>query len=334
MEQYRLHSFSRSDAQAAADVVNAASMRSLGFPRAVVDAVGNIWAFRYVNPKSEKIVAVGESHQVTGYAYFSGNDSIVTEMGGAAHPDHLDRGIGSALIEWAEEKALAASQNAPAGVKTVLQTILFDTEHKALKLIRDHGFSPVREWMHLVIELVEPPIVPSLPAGLSLRAMDLDNDWDIVGSAMDEAFVDHWGYIPSEVLEKENQDEEETPEQPVDELYSNTPGYCFIVLAGNKVAGGVLCNAKLVERDDTGRVGSLFVRPAYRGRGIARTLMLASFDAFWKNGLHRVITDTDANSFTISTRLYKSLGMRPYRSELTYEKEVRPGREVRRLGAG
>jgi hypothetical protein len=44
-----------------------------------------------------------------------------------------------------------------------------------------------------------------------------------------------------------------------------------------------------------------------------------------------VITDTDANSFTDSTRLYKGLGMEVYRSEFTYEKEIRPGREVRRL---
>ena len=66
-------------------------------------------------------------------------------------------------------------------------------------------------------------------------------------------------------------------------------------------------------------------------RGIAQTLMLTAFDAFWKNGFRRIITDTDANSFTDSTRLYKGLGMKPYRSEFTYEKEIRPGKEVRRL---
>jgi GNAT superfamily N-acetyltransferase len=78
-------------------------------------------------------------------------------------------------------------------------------------------------------------------------------------------------------------------------------------------------------------VGSIFVRPAHRRRGIARALMLAAFDAFWKNDLRRIITDTDANSFTDSTRLYKGLGMKPYRSEFTYEKEIRPGKEVRQL---
>ncbi|HXQ37067.1 MAG TPA: hypothetical protein VN843_23860, partial [Anaerolineales bacterium] len=56
-----------------------------------------------------------------------------------------------------------------------------------------------------------------------------------------------------------------------------------------------------------------------------------AFDAFWKSGFRRVITDTDANSFTDSTKLYTSLGMEPYRREFTYEKEIRLGKEVRRL---
>jgi GNAT superfamily N-acetyltransferase len=153
---------------------------------------------------------------------------------------------------------------------------------------------------------------------------------------MDEAFADHWGNIPDGSFDavEENQTENEAePEQPTDGSYSNAPGYCFIVLDGKTVAGGILCNAKLVERNDTGRVGSIFVRPAYRKRGIARTLMLATFDTFWKNGFRRIITDTDANSFTNSAKLYTGLGMEPYRREFTYEKEIRPGREVRRLEA-
>jgi GNAT superfamily N-acetyltransferase len=153
---------------------------------------------------------------------------------------------------------------------------------------------------------------------------------------MDEAFIDHWGSIPTDSLpmeddNKEVDEKEDLTEQPTDDSFSNAPGYCFIALDGETVAGGILCNVKLVERTDTGRVGSLFVRPAYRRRGIAQTLMLTAFDTFWKNGFRRVITDTDLNSFTDSTKLYAGLGMKPYRSEFTYEKEIRAGKEVRQL---
>jgi GNAT superfamily N-acetyltransferase len=180
------------------------------------------------------------------------------------------------------------------------------------------------------------PLVPTLPRNLRLRELDLDSDWDIVGPAMEEAYADHWGAIPAGSFELPGQQDVEesessSAETPEDTSYSNSPGYCFLVLDGETVAGGILCNVKLVERADTGRVGSLFVRPRYRRQGIARALMLAAFGAFWRNGLRRVITDTDARSFTDAPKLYTNVGMKPYRREFTYEKEIRPGREVRLL---
>jgi mycothiol synthase len=340
MNNLKLRPYTPLDAQAVVDLINASSMRAVGFPRAVVDAVGNLWAYRFVPFSSEKIVAINKDNEVIGYANFASEDDHITfETGGSVHPDHWEKGIGSDLLHWTEEKAKDSSRQAPADVKTVLQTSFFEKEHGAIKLFKDHGYAPVREWIHLVLEMDDRPFIPPLPSNLTLREMDLDNDWDIVGPAMDEAFADHWGSIPAEFLEsetnkKEENHEEEAIEQPLDDSYSNAPGYCFIVLDDETVAGGILCNAKLVERTDTVRVGSLFVRPAYRRRGIAQTLMLTAFDAFWKNGFRRVITDTDLNSFTDSTKLYTGLGMKPYRSEFTYEKEIRPGKEVRRLWSG
>jgi len=333
-----LRAYTPSDAQSVVDVINASSMRTVGFPRAVVDAVGNVWSHRFVPFSSEKVVVINERNDVIGYAYFtSEDDHIVAETGGAVHPDYWRKGIGTALLQWAEDRAKVSSRHAPSGIKSVLQTSLFESEHDAIKLFTDHGYSPVREWVHLVLEMDEPPTVPALPPNLTLREMDLDNDWDIVGPAMDEAYADHWGAISPgsfEVVEQEKTENTETSEadHPEDSSYSNAPGYCFIVLDGETVAGGILCNAKLVERTDTGRLGSMFVRPRYRRQDIARALMLASFDAFWKNGFRRVITDTDAKSFTDAPKLYKGLGMEPYRSEFTYEKEIHAGKEVRLLG--
>jgi|GEM_PF-1452836 len=340
MNNFELRPYTPSDAQAVVDVINASSMQIIGFPRAVVDAVGNVWSHYFIPFASERIVAINRNNEIAGYAYFTSEDNhIAAVTRGSVHPDHWGKGIGTALVEWAEEQAKASSLKAPKGIRTVLQTSLFEVEHDAIKLFNDHGFSPVREWLHLVLEMDQQPVVPALPTNLNLRQMDLDNDWDIVGSAMDEAYADHWGAIPPNSfkgVQQETSEMNETGDEgntPEDSSYSNAPGYCFIVLDGDIVAGGILCNAKLVERTDTGRVGSMFVRPRYRRQGIARTLMLASFEAFWRNGFRRVITDTDAKSFTDAPKLYKGLGMKPYRSEFTFEKEIRPGREVRRLDA-
>lgn len=332
MNNFKLRPYTQSDAQAVVNVINASSMRTVSFQRAIVDSVGNLWSHRYVPFSSAKVVVANRQDHIVGFAYCSvENSNIVAETGGAVHPDYWMKGIGSALLEWAEEKARSSSRYAPTDVKTVLQFSAYEKETEVISLLKNHGFRSVREWVHLVLEMDARPFISPLPSNLTLREMDLDKDWDTVGPAMDEAFTDHWGSIPVEFLQTEVDEKDKSTGERTDDSYSNAPGYCFIVLDGETVAGGILCNAKLVERADTGRVGSIFVRPAYRRRGIAQTLMLAAFDAFWKNGFRRVITDTDANSFTNSTKLYTGLGMKPYRNEFTFEKEIRPGKEVRRL---
>jgi hypothetical protein len=59
--------------------------------------------------------------------------------------------------------------------------------------------------------------------------------------------------------------------------------------------------------------------------------MKTAFNSFWEKGTRRVILDTDSQSFTQAPRFYTNLGMSAYRHEFLYEKEIRAGREVRRL---
>lgn len=336
MNKYNLRPYTSSDSQSVVDVVNASSMRTVGFPRAVVDAVGNLRMARYVPASSDKVVAVNSQGEVVGFAYVADKENgIVTEVSGAVHPDHWDQGIGQLLLAWAGERAKALSDNAPEGVRSVLQTNLFEIETQAIKLFTDFGYIKMREWVHMALELSVIPIIPPLPENMTLREMDLDNDWDIVEPAMDDAFADHWGSISPSSIEgttEEIQDEEKDEDEiPTDDSYSNAPGYCFIILDGEKVAGGILCNSKLVERQDTGRIGSIFVRGEYRRRGIGQTLMKTAFNAFWQAGVKRIILDTDSESFSHSTKFYGGLGMSPYRHEFLYEKEIRAGREIRIL---
>jgi GNAT superfamily N-acetyltransferase len=86
--------------------------------------------------------------------------------------------------------------------------------------------------------------------------------------------------------------------------------------------------------NDAGAVVALVnahARLAYRRRGIGGALLLTAFQAFWRHGVRRIMLDTDAQSFTNAPLFYRALGMRQYRREWLYEKELQPGREVRRL---
>lgn len=56
----------------------------------------------------------------------------MAETGSAFHPEYCGLGIGSALLEWAEEKAKGSSNDAPVEVKTVLQNSIYEREHDAI----------------------------------------------------------------------------------------------------------------------------------------------------------------------------------------------------------
>ncbi len=280
-----------------------------------------------------------ERGQIIGYAYLADKKNcFVFETGGGVHPDWRNRGVGSLLTSWAEGEAQNLCQHAPAGIKCVLQVNIFESENETVQFFAERGFSNVREWAHYHIHFNDGPSTPALSDGLTIRPFDLDRDeeWDLLSPVQDAAFVDHWGSysLPAtKNSEPEGDAEEEQAEEeiPLDFSFSNAPGYCFLASVGGEVAGGILCNAKLVEFSNTGRVGSLFVSPQHRRRGVGKNLMLTAFHAFWENGMCRVILDTDSQSFTDSSLFYTSLGMSIYRKEFLYEKEIRSGQEIRRL---
>ncbi|HQU35413.1 MAG TPA: GNAT family N-acetyltransferase [Anaerolineales bacterium] len=329
MTSYTLRHYTSADAPQVVDMLNA----NRANPRAVVDGAGNIRLIRYVPFSSSKVVVEDEQKNIVGYAYVADKENnFVFETGGGVRPDHWNTGVGSMLIQWAEEEAFQLSANAPKGVRCVLQVNIFESDDEAIRLFEEAGFSNIRTWAHYDIQLKsEHP----LSGDMKIRSFDLDNDddWDLVSPVQDAAFMDHWGAYSLPPLESAEPEVEENHEdEPViDPSYSNAQGYCFIAFVGDEAAGGILCNAKLVEFPNTGRVGSVFTNPKFRRKGVGKNLMLSAFNAFYQNGMRRVILDTDAQSFTDSAKFYTSFGMKIYRREFLYEKEIRAGEEIRRL---
>jgi ribosomal protein S18 acetylase RimI-like enzyme len=171
-----------------------------------------------------------------------------------------------------------------------------------------------------------------------VQLLDPRHDWPRVGPALEEAFMDHWGSINDQAQkadggddENASENEDETDNEGEDDLYFNSNGLCFVAMVGDEVAGSCLCNARTIEWPASGKVGSLSIRRPFRRRGIARALLLHAFGEFYRRGVRRAITDTDGASFTGANQLYIQAGMRVFRYEETYEKTIRPGRELRTL---
>ena len=75
MDSFALRPYTSSDVQAVVDVINADSQKTLGYPRAVIDGVGNLRMVRYVPPSSHKVVALNEQGEIVGYAYVADKEN-------------------------------------------------------------------------------------------------------------------------------------------------------------------------------------------------------------------------------------------------------------------
>ena len=333
-----LHRAGPDSAPVMAALVNAHSQRLVGTRRALIDVDGDLRLARYVPAAAE--MYLGHISYAAPGAFFSlvsRPPHVVVELGCTLLPGFVN--AAPVALDWLEGRARELSAEAPAGARVVMQCTLLADDAAGIDVLRQHGYEMVREWLHFELALTVPPVV-TLPEGVTIRAMDSRRDWPAVGVAMDEAFADHWGEMGPEARtlleEDEPEDDEEDElddEEPEDDPYSNSLGLCFVAEAGGQVVGSCLGNAQTMEWPDSGKIGSLSVRRAWRGRGVGSALAAATLIEFHRRGIGRVITDTDSDGFTGAYRLYQRFGFRPYRYEHVYEKELRAGVEWRVMSA-
>jgi ribosomal protein S18 acetylase RimI-like enzyme len=175
----------------------------------------------------------------------------------------------------------------------------------------------------MVADLDSPPEVPPFPAGILVRPFDPDTETEEVYRTFVDTFKDHFGFI------------EQPFEKGLAEFkhnYINEPGYdpryWFVAMDGEKMAGICICRAEDSEDPDSGWVGKLGVRRAWRNRGLGDALLKHAFAAFYADGKRRAGLGVDAASLTGALKLYERAGMRVQRQFTMYEKEFRPGREL------
>jgi ribosomal protein S18 acetylase RimI-like enzyme len=320
---------SLADLEAIVALRNADALDTRGTPATADHWLRRGWLENGVNLGTDTRIVETTDGRVIGYVELSAEHPfVVHEMFGAVLPAFRGQGIGSQLVAWAEQRARQDTAKAPPDARLLLHCPLFDRDLAGQTLLQDRGFTAVREFVHLQMQLTSPPPAPELPAGIEIRPLQ-STDWPKVGPALEEAFADHWGVLQYE-MDGPNEGVEGTPRPPRDPDifrpdYFNSPGFCFVAWAGDEVAGSCLCNEKTIERPEAGYLGSLSIRRPWRRQGIGLALTRYALAEFYRRGIYHILTDTDGDSFTSAYRLYQKAGMHIYRREIVFEKELRPG---------
>jgi mycothiol synthase len=210
------------------------------------------------------------------------------------------RGLGSRLIEFGQER-LAAKGLRPFHMGTLA------ADEAATKLALAHGYEAVRRFYEMAVELTEAPPAATLPDGFAIEPFGEPRAREF-HDALEDAWRDHWDYHPTPF-------DEWWSEKRADPNYE--PSLWFVVRHENAIVATVRNDAK---RNGGGYVGALGVRRAYRGRGLARALLLHTYGVFFARGERRVSLGVDAASPTGATKLYESVGMQIENEEIMWRK--------------
>ena len=251
------------------------------------DLTSDTWLFE----EDGRLVAAGwvEKHHDTGIAI------------GIVHRERRGRGLGSELVDRSEERLRAL------GVGRV-HAVSLAPDAAAGPLLTGRGYREVRRFWEMTIELGnDPPPEPLLPEGFRIESFSSELARAFHG-ALEEAFAEHWEYQP-EPFEEWWERQVARPD--------HDPSLWFVVLSGEDVAAATRNDP---ERSGGGWIGALGVRADWRGRGLAKALLLRSFREFHQRGQRRVGLGVDAENTTGATKLYESVGMVVDSEQVVWEK--------------
>jgi mycothiol synthase len=318
------------DAETVADLLNTCSVEQIGKPETDAAEIRSDWGQPMFHLETDTLVVFAPDGQLVGHAALWDEEPHVrTFVAADVHSAHRGRGVGAALEAWAETRVRQSLPKTPPEARVVLVQEALSTNELARTFLTGRGYQPVRHSFRMTMDLDTPLPEPMPPDGIPIRPFVAGREMPAIVESIRETFRDHWGFV----------------ERPFDEDYQSwihfmdSDPYCdpslWFVAVDNgsengqdEIVGTCFCHPWQAEDPDMGWIYALGVRRSWRRRGLATALLRHSCGELHRNGKRRVGLGVDAQSLTGAIRLYERAGMRVERQYVTYEKELRPGREL------
>jgi mycothiol synthase len=293
----RLRAPGGDDAPAVLAVLVERDLADLGVADYTLADLQEEWAESDFVLASDAVVVEDDSGALVGYGVVRRPGSMA-----AVAPGHEGRGIGAQLLAWVQGRELERGRD-------YHRQWIAERNARATALLRGAGYDRARSYWRMVRVLANER-GGSPPAGVALRAPDLDGEAATLHALDDAAFSVTADYRPHTL---EQFIEEHIASHDIDAALSR------VAEERATVVGFLLARRR--EHDAAGYVDILAVDPAAQSRGVGEALLRDAFAAFADAGLREAQLGV-ASDNPRALGLYERSGMSPRFQIDVYERPV------------
>ncbi len=274
------------DAAAILEVIVARDIADLGAPDFTLEDLREEWGAGWFHLEVDAVVAELGDGRIGGYAAVRrpGTLSVVA-------PEHEGQGIGASLLEWtqARDRALGRERH---------QQVVASTDARGQALLHAAGYRLERSYWRMTRQLDDGVSAVDPPAGLSLRALEIERDGVAVHALDARSF--------SAVPDYRAQSFEEFRHEHL-AVHDVAPQLSLVAESERGVVGFLLSRRWAPER--VGFIDLLAVDPDHQGRGLGTALLTTTFALFAAAGLREAQLGV-ASDNPKALRVYERAGMR------------------------
>ncbi len=316
---------SLADAKLAAEMGRQYSLATSGFADIDAATLRNMWQSPNFDPAEDVYFVFSPQGQLVGYyeTWANAVPPVHPFVWGAVDVQFHNLGIGTHLLAWAEHRVRRVLEKVPPEARVAPIVGCERQMSNAKTLFENNGWAYFRSSYTMRIDFESAPPAPVIPFGISLQTYRPELA-EATYRAVDEAFKDHFGHVEHSFESGFANFKKTMLEDP---LFDSSLWY--LATAGDEIVGTCLCRKEAWDDQECGHIRSLGVLRSWRKHGLGLALLQQAFSEFHRRGYRKVSLGVDALNLTGALRLYEKAGMRVVRQFDQYEKEIRPGKELR-----
>ena len=302
------------DAQALVDLMVAIDVEEQGAPDTEIEDLKADWAQPRFDKGRDAWTITAPDRSFAGYGWvWDRVPHVDLQADLYVHPKHRGIGLEQVLLDRIEERGREHLPDAPAG-ETVTVAVFAMAGTPLAEILERRDYERTRTFYRMTIDLAGGYPEPGVPAGIEIRPFRPGVDDREVHATIEDTFAHHFRFHA------------ESHEDWVTRRMGHPsfdPSLWLVAWDGDTMVGAILP----YQFGDLSWVRELGVRDAYRGRGIGKALLVASFRMFEERGSKRVSLGVDAGNTTGATALYEKSGMKVEQRHELFQRPVSPAVE-------